>query len=201
MMDPAAFFANLERREAVVSRRVSLTLTASQYHLAVKLAEGRNGKETRFGAGTYGGVKKGLEAHLVGVAPEIAVASALGTTVDERVFEDRGDEGVDLRTRKYGLVAVKTTTNGEEPLLRVEIEHFNEEVVTYILCYYDPAREPMTVSVIGWASKDEVRQAEQRQLVRGGPRNIYITLKGRDEQWLTGPTILSLLSATMPSEC
>ena len=155
-------------------KRKIVILTHEQYNYGLELAKKRNAKESKFGAMTYGNKRGGLEAHLIGIIPEIAVARILGVNVDERIFDNHGDDGVDL-VSEVGKIGVKTTTYGNDPFLRVELEHFADSIDFYILCYYEPQKDKLKVEIIGWASKDEVSKAPQRRFLRNGPMNYVLT--------------------------
>ena len=167
------FFRQDEIREQLKKRRVKVTLSDSQLAFANKLAEARNKKESRFGAMTYGGVRGSKQAHLIGIIPEMAVCMLGGGKVDERIFESHGDEGVDAVLPQFGKVGVKTTTYEDEPYLRVEMEHFRDDIDAYVLCCYNENR-PRDVWIVGWAAKDEVKQGQQKRFVASGPVNYVL---------------------------
>jgi hypothetical protein len=151
---------------------VPITLTARQLTLALSLAKRRNEKELRFGARTYGEVQGGLKAHEIGLVAEVAVAVYFGVQVDDTILE-RGDDGIDLvLPEPYGVCGVKATTYPDDPLLRVEQEHLCDKVDSYILVY---VREDLAqVSLIGWATRGEVKTGMIKQFVPGGPVNYVL---------------------------
>jgi hypothetical protein len=153
-----------------------------------ELALKRNRKEKKFGACTYGGKQGSSMAHFIGLVGEYAVAKSVGTQVDERIFEDHGDDGIDIEDGKWG---VKTTTYIHDPYLRVEVHHFSEDIYGYILCAYKPNVNirklnvvGRKVNIVGWASREEVRSANKRVLRSGGPLN-YILKDHQLKDWIT----------------
>lgn len=179
-MNPSDFFAAEEERERLMNRRVKVVLTKEQYQYAYRLAEARNKKEKRFGGMTYGEVRGSLEAHLIGVVPELAVNILGGGQLDTRIFEDHGDEGIDTELPGLGLCGIKTTTYKDNPFLRVEINHFRDDIDAYILCCYDIEMYEEVI-VVGWATTDEVKQGTQQQFVSGGPLNYVLKEKDLHE--------------------
>ncbi len=157
-----------------------ITLTNKELYFLKDLAKNRNKKEKKFGACTYGRKQGSCMAHFIGIVGEYAVAKSLNTTVDERIFEDHGDDGIDLDSGKWG---VKTTTYLNDPYLRVEVHHFNEGINGYVLCAYKPEVNLRRVDIVGWASKDEVKTSEKAVLRHGGPLN-YILKKHQLKNWI-----------------
>jgi hypothetical protein len=139
----------------------------------------RNEKKHRFGSMTYGGKQGSARAHFIGLAGEYAVAKSIGVEIDTRIFDNHGDDGIDLPDGKW---SVKTTTYLNDPYLRVEVHHFNENAQGYVLCAYNPEINLRLVEIVGWASKDKVKQAEKRFLRHGGPLN-YILKKQKLKEW------------------
>jgi hypothetical protein len=156
-------------------RRVPVALTAYNLKLALELAGQRNGKERRYGAMTYGGKQSGLGAHTVGILAEMAVAQHYGVQVDQTIYQTHGDNGIDLQNvAQYGRVGVKCTTYTRQPLLRVEKEHFSQEIDTYVLCCLDE-KQPSVVYLVGSASKEHVAQAPVKRLLQSGPLNYLLS--------------------------
>lgn len=176
------FFEQEEAKEVLKRRRVKIVLSDEQFEYANNLADARNRKECRFGAMTYGGVRGSKQAHLIGIIPEIAVCIVGGGEVDARIFDSHGDEGIDANLSELGKIGIKTTTYGDDPYLRVEMEHFRDDIDAYVLCCYNEHR-PKEVWIIGWATKDEVKQGQQRQFVHGGPVN-YVLCEKDLRSWL-----------------
>lgn len=174
------FFEKEERIVAARKRRVRVSLPLAKVKEAVEIAKQRNNKESKFGAMTYGGKLSGLKAHVIGMLAEIAVAHYFSQKVDSSIFDDHGDDGVDITNIPgYGVVGVKCTTYYDEPYMRVEKEHFSEDVDTYILCYVNPDLTKMEAYLIGWASKAEVAAAVQKKFPIGksgryGPMNYVL---------------------------
>ena len=161
------FFAAME----ATKRRKLVVLTKPEALKAVALVKGRNQKEAKFGAMTYDNRRGGAEAHLIGLFGEMGVAKLLGLPVDERIFEDSGDDGVDLFGDKK--LGVKCTTYLNEPYLRVEIEHHNRELDGYVLCAMNK-QKAHEIHVIGWATVPMVEAAVQKQFVPNGPNNYVL---------------------------
>jgi hypothetical protein len=153
--------------------RIMIELTDVEISHAKSLAQSRGAKEEHFGAMTYGGVRGGLEAHLLGMIPEYAVAKFFGQAVDTDIFDRHGDNGIDIANTKYGPIGVKNSTYKNEPFLRVEIEHFKDSIGLYVLCTYDQ-NPPNKVWLVGWATKDEVKVGEQKRFLSGGPLNYVL---------------------------
>lgn len=86
-----------------------IKLTDENIQYITELATKRNKKEKRFGACTYGG-KGSHDAHFIGLVGEFAVAQSLDKKVDERIFDNCGDNGFDID--KWG---VKTSTHITDP--------------------------------------------------------------------------------------
>jgi hypothetical protein len=167
------FWKEEELRGSLIYRRVNVALEKKELEYAYTLAKARNGKEKRFGAMTYGGVRNGIEAHLLGIVPEIAIAKYFNVSVDSRIFSFHGDDGIDLSSTPLGRIGVKSTSYTEEPYLRVEIEHFNPQIDTYVLCAYT-IKMFDHVSVIGWATRDEVKTAKKIRFIKTGPLNYVL---------------------------
>jgi hypothetical protein len=163
------FFASQEAK----ARRLMVSITSKEGKRAVALAKARNGKESRYGAMTYGNVCKGIEAHILGLFGEIAVTKAMGSPLDERIFEDTGDDGTDTEIPGVGRVGIKLTTYLEDPYLRVEKEHFDETLVAYILCALNK-KAPYRVYVIGWATPAMVKAGYEKQFTENGPVNYVL---------------------------
>lgn len=184
-------FFELEDVKAVCrKRRIRVDIPIGKVKRAVEFAKKRNGKENKFGAMTYGGKLSGIKAHVIGILAEEAVAQYFGKSIDTEVFDSHGDDGVDLPSVPgYGSVGVKSTTYGDDPYMRVEIEHFSDRVDSYVLVYVNPDLTKLEVFLIGWAKKEEVSKAVQKRFSIGksgrfGPMNYVLEehqLRGFDE--------------------
>jgi hypothetical protein len=119
---------------------------------------------------TYAGKRGSLQAHLLGILPEMAAAHYYGVNVDERIFEDHGDDGRDLILPVTGVTQIKATTYWSEPWLRAEIEHDHEGIDSYMLAYVD-LENIENVWLIGWLPRAEVITKPRKQLVEAGPLN------------------------------
>jgi hypothetical protein len=168
-------YLRMMERNKLKARRVSVVLSDKQFEIALDLAKKRNQKEARFGAMTYGGKRKSLEAHLIGIVPEMAISIICNAEIDSRIFTDHGDDGVDLVSKDNGVMSIKATTYYDDPYLRVEQEHFREDVNSYILCYYNPSNDPFEIEIIGWASANDVKKGKQQRLLDDGPLNYILT--------------------------
>jgi len=156
-----------------VKRRQLVVISRPEAARAVALAKGRNLKEARLGAMTYGGRCKGVEAHLIGMFGEMAVTKFCGGVVDERIFKDHGDDGTDCVIEGVGKIGIKCTSYLEEPYLRVEMEHFDADIAGYVLCALDK-KKAHEIQIIGWATADMVQAAPQKQFVPDGPMNYVL---------------------------
>jgi hypothetical protein len=142
-----------------------------------QIAGDRNKKEKRFGGMNYGDVRGSLQAHVIGMTAEAAVAQYFGVDVDERIFHNKGDDGKDLiLPDPFRVTQVKSTTYWSEPWLRAEIEHDKEYIDTYMLVYVD--KEDLScVWIVGWLPRSEVIKLPKKQLVKGGPMNYVAAEK------------------------
>ncbi len=154
----------------MLADRIKVSIPASKVKLAKELAVARNRKEKRFGAMTYAGKRGSLQAHLLGILPEMAAAHYYGVSVDDRIFEDHGDDGRDLILPVTGVTQLKATTYWSEPWLRAEVEHDHDGIDSYMLAYVD-LEDFENVWLIGWLTRAEVISKPRRQLVDGGPLN------------------------------
>lgn len=145
-----------------------VTFSEKQYNACLAIARARNTKESVFGAMTYRGVRGSLEAHVLGIVPEAAVAMILGLRVDRTVRSERGDDGYNLDSPE-GRVSVKTTTYTCDPWLRVEEDQLHE-ADRFVCCAYGGG---LSVDVVGWASREmlDSPEAKSGRLVTGGPLN------------------------------
>lgn len=174
------FFEIEDRKKECRKKRIRIDIPIAKVKKAVAVAKQRNGKEDRFGAMTYGGKLSGLKAHVIGILAEEAVAHHFGQQIDTEIFDNHGDNGIDLNNVPgFGVVGVKSTTYGEDPYMRVEMEHFSDVVDTYILVYVNPDLKKMEAILIGWATKTEVAAAKQKRFPIGktgrfGPMNFVL---------------------------
>lgn len=156
--------------------RIKITLPSEKVEKAYSLAVKRNQKETRFGGMTYGGKRGSLEAHLLGILPEMAVAHYFDVNVDERIFSDCGDDGEDLVLPFYGTTQVKATTYWNDPLLRAEVEHDHAGIDSYLLTFVDKRLiKPEEVWIIGWLPRSEVIKSPKNKLLKNGPLNYIVS--------------------------
>jgi len=151
-------------------QRVKIVLSQVKADDAVALAKARNEKQERFGAMTYGDRRGSLEAHLLGILPEMAAAEHFGVDLDRRIFYGHGDDGEDLVLPQYGVTQLKATTFWSDPWLRAEVEHDHDWIQTYMLAYVD-AKNVRNVWLVGWLPRWEVIAKPTGRLVEGGPLN------------------------------
>lgn len=155
---------------ATKEQRIKIELPEELTKKILATALSRNGKEKRFGGMNYGKVRGSLQAHLIGMTAEVAVAHYFNVEFDERIFHNRGDDGKDLTLPNYGVTQVKSTTYWSDPWLRAEIEHDKDYIDTYLLVYVD--KEDLScVWMIGWLPRAEVIKKPQKRLVDDGPLN------------------------------
>lgn len=157
-------------------KRTNVILPKDKIREAYLIAKKRNQKEAKYGAMTYGGVRGGFEAHLVGMLGEMAVAHHFGLDVDKVIYDDHGDDGIDLAVAGFGLSQVKTTTYWQKPFLRVELEHYREDVKSYFLCalWFPDIPTTRTVEIVGWAPQELVAAQEPRRLGPQLPLNYIL---------------------------
>ena len=152
------------RYEPIVKMTWPLLFTVSHF---VKL---RNAKDARLADTTYGHRQSPQSAHEVGLFGEVAASHHWNISIDTETYDWHGDNGIDL-VIDGKKVSVKTTTYWDEPLLRVEIEHFHKDSF-YFCAAADMLRK--LVKFVGWASPDEVGKGEKRIFVPGGPENFVL---------------------------
>lgn len=150
-----------------------IQLTWPLLWLSEHLSKLHNGKESRFGAMTYGGKRGGEEAHLIGLYAEIAVSHYFNIPIDIETYE-KGDSGTDVVIDGKS-VSIKSTSYWEDPLLRVEIEHFVDGNF-YFCTAVDMSQK--RVKLVGWADSNTVKRSSIRSFVKDGPKNYVLD---RDE--------------------
>tara|TARA_B100001105_G_C22320174_1_gene412165 strand:+ start:273 stop:803 length:531 start_codon:yes stop_codon:yes gene_type:complete len=163
--------------------RIIVKLSNKEVSFAEKLAHKRDAKKVRFGAGKYAACseKTGSSemSHFYGILGEVAVAKHFGAEVDEEIFDNHGDDGIDLTIKKLkGKTQVKTTTYCKEPLLRVPMGRDKdkekiENVESFVCCCIDP-KVKQVVEIVGWATREEVKKGAQRKFLRFGPTNYVL---------------------------
>lgn len=149
-----------------------LNISDDQLAKFLDLAKRRNRKQAKFGAMTYGGVRKSIDAHVLGMCSEGGVCLHYGLPYDERIYEEHGDNGIDTIRDIPGLgpSQIKCTTYFDEPLLRVEIEHYRSDV--FYICV--AVKDKKEFWIVGCATAEQVRNAPTRQFVNGGPMNYVL---------------------------
>lgn len=158
------------------SRRIKIDMPPELVEKITSLAGARNKKEKRFGGMNYGNVRGSLQAHVIGMTAEAAVAHYFGVDVDERIFHNKGDDGKDLVIPGFGVTQVKSTTYWSEPWLRAELEHDKDYIETYLLVYVD--KEDLScVWMIGWLPRHVVVTLPKKRLVDRGPLNYVAAEK------------------------
>lgn len=175
--------------QKIAARRIRYVIPEHEMARAAELARRRNLKEEHFGAMTYAGSSKhhgGYSAHLLGIVPELAVSLVFGVQVDERIYRYRGDDGLDLVLPHLGKTGVKGTTYTERPWMRVEVEHFREDLDAY-LCVSVNQDSPAEVWLVGWATPERVKQVPPRPCAVGLHENYILRedeLNPVDPAWL-----------------
>ena len=167
--------------EELKSRRVYLKPTKEQKEMAIRIAGDRNRrKQKKFGAMNYKSQIKpkrtGYKTHFIGMVGEVLAAQFCGGEVDETISDDHGDNGIDTNVPGVGECGIKTTTHTGEPWLRVEVEHFKENMI-YIACAYDFDEEKgddQEFYIAGWATSDEVKHGVKKTLVDDGPLDLVL---------------------------
>ena len=124
-------------------------------------------------AGTYVN-DDGSYAHTIGLIGELAIAKHLGMKVDDRIFQNKGDGGLDFDIPGLGKTQVKTTTYGEKPLLRAEVKKDKSSIDAYLLVYVNK-KDYKEVYLIGWAKREDVIKAPKRKFSRYGPLNYVMS--------------------------
>lgn len=147
----------------------TIDLTWPLLWVSKHLASLHNGKESHFGAMTYGSVRGGEEAHLIGLYAEVAISHYFNVPIDVSTYE-RGDTGTDLFINGK-KISVKSTTYWNAPLLRVEKEHFENGHIYFCAAVSTAFKK---VRLVGWATSKIVRKGEVRVFVRGGPENYVL---------------------------
>tara|TARA_R110002020_G_scaffold466313_1_gene688772 strand:+ start:108 stop:635 length:528 start_codon:yes stop_codon:yes gene_type:complete len=162
--------------------RVTIELTKKDIRFAKSLAKKRDAKKQRFGAGRYAACsdKTGSseKSHYYGLLGEIAVAKFFDVEVDETIYDNHGDSGVDLEVPKFGRCQVKTTTYTDKPLLRVPMERKKDvnkiDVTDTFICCCINVRNHKFVDIVGWLEKDKVIKYKTRRFLRYGPLNYVV---------------------------
>lgn len=156
--------------------RIAIQLTEAQKQDVLDLAKQRNKKEKRFGGKTYNDTMTAQDSHNMGLMAEMAVSVYLGVDVDRRIFNNKGDDGVDLVCPKFGNIAVKSTSYYDDPYLRAEVKRDFEIIDTYILVYVAPTLDK--IELVGYISRKDLHtKGKKKRLGRFLPEN-YICKEG-----------------------
>lgn len=149
----------------------TIHITEPLYQFAQILSAQRGEKCKRLGDNTYGSVRGGVEAHLIGVIGELAVAHFFNIPVDTNIYA-YGDGGIDLKINDKNI-AVKTTTYFSSPKLSVEVNKFRDDC-----CYFGCALKDRTINLFGWATAEEVAAAEQKRWINkdSAPLNYVLDI-------------------------
>lgn len=144
-------------------------ITWPLYWMAIYLSRLHNEKESKFGAMTYGEKRGGEEAHLIGLIAEVAISHYFNSPINVDKYE-KGDSGTDtvINGKK---ISIKSTTYWDNPLLRVEIEHFKDD------CYYFCTAVDTSgkrVKLVGWVDAETIKKAKVKTFVTGGPKNFVL---------------------------
>lgn len=166
--------------------RVRIRLTPKEVDYVHNMAKQRNKKAKRFGSKTYNDTMTSEKAHMIGLAAEFAVAQLLDLKIDDAIYDNHGDCGVDLQIKiddKDMGIAVKATTYCEVPFLRAEVDRNIPEIGIYVLCYVNKD-DISDIEIIGWQYREIVEKAKVRKFGRYAPKNYVLTeqeLRGIDE--------------------
>lgn len=150
--------------------RIPIDLPQDKREEALDLAKQRNKKEKRFGGKTYNDTMTAQDSHNMGIIAEAATAHFLGVDIDRRIFNNKGDDGVDLVCPKFGNIAVKSTSYYDDPYLRAEVKRDFEIIDTYILVYVSPTLDK--IELVGYISRKDLHtKGKQKKLGRFLPTN------------------------------
>jgi uncharacterized protein YodC (DUF2158 family) len=139
-----------------------------------KLAAARNDKNDGVRSRKLG--VSNDEAHRLGVWSEAAVAKFFGIDMNTEVFKDGGDKHApDFHVESVGHIEVKcvSSTYNSKPWLKVPIKTFNDKVDYFVIVSSVNYTE-RTVKIYGYATRDEVKSAEQAKCIANGPLNYII---------------------------
>lgn len=150
--------------------RIPIDLPQDKREEALDLAKQRNKKEKRFGGKTYNDTMTAQDSHNMGIIAEAAVAHYLGVDIDRRIFNNRGDDGVDLVCPRFGNIAVKSTSYYDDPYLRAEVKRDFDIIDTYILVYVAPTLDK--IELVGYISRKDLHtKGKRKKLGRFLPEN------------------------------
>jgi len=136
-------------------KKVKVKITKKEMEYVVDLAKQRNQKEKRFGGKTYNDTMTAGNSHLIGLIGEFIAAKYLGVKVDDRIFANKGDDGIDLVHPIHGNIAVKTSTY-EDAWLRAEEKRNFDYLDMYILCYV--SKDLKDTYLVGYISRDKLHE-------------------------------------------
>lgn len=144
----------------------TVSLTEQEYQIAWHIAAAR--------AISYEGVKDEpfgsqgrFDAHLTGVLGEVAVAKAVGSEFDDRIYV-RGDAGHDLPISGHAADVKATSTHTPEPSLLVRADR-KPSAEMFILAH---RIEDRTVRLVGWADRQMVTDRSPER--KPGARRNYV---------------------------
>ena len=164
--------------------RITIKLTPQEIKKAKSIAKKRDAKKAKFGAGRYGACSSKTRtgssenSHFIGLLGEIATAKYFDVKIDTKIYDNHGDDGIDLEIPDLGKTQVKTTTYTNKPLLRIpcgtekDVEKI-EPVDTYICCCVDKS-DYSEVDLVGFIDKDLAVKAKKVQFIQRGPINYVI---------------------------
>ena len=159
-----------------MNKRIQIFLPQEKRDYALELALQRNKKEKRFGGKTYNNTMTAQNSHNMGILAEAAVAHHYNVDIDSRIFNNKGDDGVDLVIPRFGNVAVKSTTYWDEPLLRAEVKRDYDIIDYYFLVYVSKALDETWL--IGYTTRTDLHaKGVQKKLGRFLPLNWIMTEK------------------------
>lgn len=169
---------------------IPVPFTEEEYQRCFALAKKRSDNKIEidgFGDNTHGDLRDGFKVHFLGIIGEFIIGKFYNRDIDINIYKGRGDGHVDFNNLPvFGKTSVKTVDKAKHRLLvdicwysktsGKEIPKFNEDVQTYILCYYNRETNPNIVWIRGYATKAEVKACPQEQRISGGPLNYTVEL-------------------------
>ncbi|MFC4448156.1 MULTISPECIES: hypothetical protein [Halorussus] len=156
-------------------------LNESEIQRCYELARERD--SSKDGRGYLDEDQNSFMAHFRGVQGELAVAKWYGVedTFDDEIYEDEGDDGVDLEIARFG-VDVKTTPYDETGRLLMDQHHVYEalddpEKTIPDAFYLVEEIEKGVLGLVGWCTLAELLDREPRKW----PRDTLNYVVERDE--------------------
>ena len=163
------------------SDRVRIVLTVPQVEQLAEVAHGFNEKPMYKGKPLYNPTGNtttdGVDAHLMGLVTECAVANLLDLNFEPVHFETHGDGGTDIHIPNLGTAQVKATSYAINPMLRVPVSQIQKTPCDlYFLTHID-MKNPYVVDICGFATFDMIASTTPKRLTPRGPMNHILTEK------------------------